>query len=151
MLTDADRVAYISFTGDRTPRFCNSNGLIHPLIVFHTVLGQTVRQISLNAKANLGYAEIVWRKPVHVGDEISTTAQIIGLKENRSLKTGVVSVRTTGANQKGETVLGYYRWVMVKMSRREATPFLHEPAIPKLAASVAVEMRCHNGRDNPKG
>ena len=112
VLTDADRVAYISFTGDRTPRFCNSNDLIHPLIVFHTVLGQTVRQISLNAKANLGYAEMVWRKPVHVGDQISTTAQIIGLKENSSLKTGVVYVRTIGVNQKGETAarvlpLGY--------------------------------------------
>ena len=28
---------------------------------------------------------------------------------------------------------------MVKKIRREATPFLHEPAIPKLAASVAVD------------
>ncbi len=48
-------------------------------------------------------------------------------------------MRTIGANQKGETVLEYYRWVMVKKIRREATPFLHEPAIPKMAASVAVD------------
>jgi 2-methylfumaryl-CoA hydratase len=82
---------------------------------------------------------MVWRKAVRVGDEISTTAQIIGLKENSSLKTGIVYVRTIGANQDGETVLEYCRWVMVKKSRREATPFLGEPAIPKLAASVAAD------------
>src|SRR5437867_6146292 len=76
VLTNADRVAYIAFTGDRTPRFCNAKGLIHPLIVFHTALGQTVRQISLNALANLGYAEMIWGAAVSIGDEIRTRAKI---------------------------------------------------------------------------
>jgi len=139
VLTDADRVAYIQHTGDRTPRFCNAQGLIHPLIVFHTVLGQTVRQISLNAKANLGYAEMRWHTPVHVGDEIRTTAQIVGLKENSSGETGIVYVKTTGLNQRGEVVLEYCRWAMVKKNRKDVTPYLHEPIVPTLAPLVAAD------------
>jgi len=139
VLSDADRVAYIQHTGDRTPRFCNAQGLVHPLIVFHTVLGQTVRQISLNAKANLGYAEMRWRTPVHVGDEIHTTARIVGLKENSNRETGIVYVKTAGLNQQGEIVLEFFRWVMVKKYREDATPYLHEPIVPALAPSVAAD------------
>lgn len=139
VLTDADRVAYIAHTADRTPRFCNAKGLIHPLIVFHTVLGQTVRQISLNAQANLGYAEMIWRQTVSVGDEIRTRARIVGLKENSNQKTGIVYVKTTALNQREEIVLEYFRWVMVKKNREDATPFLRAAIVPKLATSVAAE------------
>lgn len=139
ILTHADRVAYIMYTGDRTPRFCDSNGLVHPLIVFHTVLGQTVRQVSLNAQANLGYAELVWRKPVTVGDEIRTSARVIGLKENSNQQTGIVYVATTGFNQRDEVVLEYVRWVMVKKNRESATRYLHEPVAPALATSVSID------------
>lgn len=139
VLTNADRVAYIAFTGDRTPRFCNAKGLIHPLIVFHTVLGQTVRQISLNAQANLGYAEMIWGQAVSIGDEIQTKARIVGLKENSNQKTGIVYVKTTAVNQWGETVLEYYRWVMVMKNREDATSFLRDPVVPKLTTAVAAE------------
>ncbi len=136
VLTDADRVAYIMYTGDRTPRFCDSKGLVHPLIVFHTVMGQTVRQVSLNAQANLGYAGMVWGQPVHIGDEIHTTANVIGLKENSNLKTGIVYVKTTGRNQHNNIVLEYVRWVMIKKIRENATPYLRKPEIPVLSESV---------------
>ncbi|MBI4366648.1 MAG: hypothetical protein HY543_07520 [Deltaproteobacteria bacterium] len=138
VLTDGDRSLYIAFTNDRTPRFCNRDGLVHPLIVFHTVLGQTVRPISLNAKANLGYAEMLWPTPVHVGDEIATTAEIIGLKENRDRKSGIVYVRTRGTNQRGETVLQYVRWVMVHKRGEAATSYLTNPVTPEIAPHVTV-------------
>ena len=139
VLTNADRVAYLSFTGDRTPRFCNAKGLIHPLIVFHTVLGQTVRQISLNAQANLGYAELVWGAAVSIGDEIRTRAQIVGLKENSNKKSGIVYVKTRATNQWGECVLEYFRWVMVRKNREDATTFLRAPVVPTLATAVPPE------------
>jgi 2-methylfumaryl-CoA hydratase len=139
VLTNADRVVYLSFTGDRTPRFCNAKGLIHPLIVFHTVLGQTVRQISLNAQANLGYAEMIWGTAVSIGDEIRTRAQIVGLKENSNMKSGIVYVKTTATNQRGECVLEYHRWVMVRKNRGDATAFLRAPVVPTLATAVTPE------------
>jgi 2-methylfumaryl-CoA hydratase len=139
VLTDADRVAYIMHTGDRTPGFCNAKGLVHPLIVFHTVLGQTVRQVSLNAEANLGYAEMLWHQVVSVGDEIHTRARIVGVKENSNGKSGIVYVKTEAYNQRGEPVLEYFRWVMVKKNREDATAFLRDPVVPRLAVAVSPE------------
>jgi len=77
------------------------------LIAFHTVFGKTVPDISLNAVANLGYAEGRWLRPVWPGDTLRSVTEVIGLKENSSGATGVVWVRTRGLNQRGEAVLAY--------------------------------------------
>ena len=41
------------------------------------------------------------------------TSTLLGLRENSNKASGVVWVRSTGTNQKGEMVLDYVRWVMV--------------------------------------
>jgi 2-methylfumaryl-CoA hydratase len=107
---------------------------VDDLIVFHTVFGKTVPDISLNAIANLGYAECRFLAPVFPGDTLTAASEVIGLRENSNHVSGVVYVRTTGRNQKGETVLEYVRWVMVR-KRDKASP---EPAavVPKLAERV---------------
>lgn len=136
----AETAWHIATTNDRTPRFCNAEGRIHPLIVFHVVIGQTVRQVSLNSPANLGYAGMIWRTPVFNGDEISTTIEITGLKENSRRDTGNVYVKTTGRNQRGEVVLEYTRWVMVRKRDTEtATRYLDEPVVPELPKSVPID------------
>lgn len=137
-ITAGDAAAYISLTGDRTAAFCGASQEVHPLVVFHTVFGQTVRPISLNARANLGYAGIRWGAPVHFGDTLSTTLEVVGLKENSNRQTGVVYVRTIGRNQRGEEVLSYWRWVMVKKRGDAATASLEQPVVPELPRSVAA-------------
>ena len=52
------------------------------------------RDISLNAVANLGYADCRFLKPVYPGDTLSAQSDVIGLKENSNGKTGTVYVRT---------------------------------------------------------
>jgi 2-methylfumaryl-CoA hydratase len=136
-LTAGDAAAYIALTGDRTAAYCGSSLQAHPLVVFHTVFGQTVRPISLNARANLGYAGIRWGAPVLFGDTLSTTLEVVGLKENSNRQTGVVYVRTVGLNQRGEEVLSYWRWVMVKKRGDAPTASLEAPVVPELPASVA--------------
>ena len=120
--------------------FARSVGLaaapLDDLIAFHTVFGKTVPDISLNAVANLGYAEGRWLKPVWPGDTLRSESEVIGLKETSSGATGVVWVRTRGLNQRGEVVLEYIRWVMVRKRRREVQVPVH---VPELAASVAPE------------
>jgi 2-methylfumaryl-CoA hydratase len=120
--------------------FARSVGLpaspLDDLIAFHTVFGKTVPDISLNAVANLGYAEGRWLAPVWPGDTLRAVSEVIGLKETSSGATGVVWVRTRGMNQRDEPVLDYVRWVMVRKRRREVVV---EPHVPVLAASVAPE------------
>ena len=103
-------------------------------IVFHTVFGKTVPDISLNAVANLGYAEGRWLVPVLPGDTLRAESEVIGLKQNSSGKTGVVYVRTTGLNQRDEAVLSYVRWVMVRKADIGAPA--PEPVVPDLAPVV---------------
>lgn len=105
------------------------------LIAFHTVFGKTVPDISLNAVANLGYAEGRWLWPVWPGDTLTATSEVIGVKENSNGKSGVVWVRTEGRNQAGEPVLSYVRWVMVR--KRGSGPAI-APVIPDLAPAVAA-------------
>lgn len=105
------------------------------LLAFHVVFGKTVPDVSLNAVANLGYAEGRWLRPVWPGDTLRSQSTVIGLKETSSGATGVVWVRTVGLNQRDEAVLEYVRWVMVRKRRREVVvPVM----VPDLAASVAA-------------
>ena len=110
---------------------------IDDLAVFHVVFGKTVPDISLNAVANLGYAECRFLAPVYPGDTLSAQSEIIGLKENSNHKTGIVYVRSTGFRQDGARVLDYVRWVMVR-KRDEAAPAPGDHA-PKLAAALAPD------------
>ena len=71
---------------------------VDDLLVFHIVFGKTVPDISLNAVANLGYANCRFLAPVFPGDTLSATSEVIGLKENSNRKTGIVYVRSTGFN-----------------------------------------------------
>lgn len=139
VVTSAETAWHIATTNDRTSRFCNAEGRVHPLIVFHVVIGQTVRLVSLNSPANLGYAGMIWKTPVFHGDEISTRIRIRGLKENSNGQTGIVYVETTGRNQRDEVVLQYTRWVMVrKRDPQTPTEFLEEPVVPELPDQVRV-------------
>lgn len=108
---------------------------IDDLLTFHIVFGKTVPDISLNAVANLGYADCRFLKPVFVGDTLRAETEIIGLKENSNGQTGVVYVRSRGFDQTGTEVLTFIRWVMVRKSDVEApTP---EPIVPDLPEMVA--------------
>ncbi len=106
------------------------------LIAFHTVFGKTVPDVSLNAVANLGYAEGRFLKPVHAGDTLVSRSEVIGVKQNSNGKTGVVWVRTTGENQRGEPVLSYVRWVMVR--KRDLDAPAPDTVVPELSVSVTV-------------
>src|SRR5262249_15252250 len=55
---------------------------VDDLLVFHVVFGKTVPDISLNAVANLGYADCRFLKAVYPGDTLNAESEVIGLKEN---------------------------------------------------------------------
>ncbi len=142
-VTDGEQALYTALYGPRfavqsATTFAQAVGYprapLDDLLVFHIVFGKTVPDISLNAIANLGYAECRFLKPVYPGDTLSTVSEVIGLKENSNRKTGVVYVRSTGYNAACEPVLSYVRWVMVR--KRDETVPHPEEHVPTLAATV---------------
>lgn len=145
-VTAGDQALYTAFYGSRfalqsADTVGRSFGLpaapIDDLLVFHVVFGKTVADISLNAVANLGYADCVFGTPVYCGDTLAARSEIIGLKENSNGKTGTVYLRTRGTNQHGDPVLEYVRWVMVRKSAADAPA--PPVTVPELADCVPPE------------
>lgn len=145
-VTEGDRAFYTGFYPSRfalysSDEFARASGLprspIEDLAAFHIVFGKTVPDISLNAVANLGYAEARFLAPVYPGDTLTASSEVIGLKENSNGTSGVVWVRSTGVNQHGTAVMSYVRWVMVRKRDKDSPP--PETLVPKLAAVVAAK------------
>lgn len=145
-VTEGDVALYTALFGTRfavqsSDHFAMTIGYpqapIDDLLTFHVVFGKTVPDVSLNAIANLGYADCKFLAPVFPGDTLSTVSEVIGVKENSNGKTGTVYVRSTGTNQTGEIVLEYVRWVMVR--KRDANAPAPEPVVPDLPNRVDPE------------
>jgi 2-methylfumaryl-CoA hydratase len=148
-LHGGDIALYMALTGDRPPlasstELARSLGFLREvvpdLLVFHIVFGKTVPDISHNATANLGYADVRFLRPVYPGDTLTAESEVIGLRELSSGEAGVVYVRSRGTNQKGQEVLSFVRWVMIP--KREgaapgAAPGLN--SVPQLPAVVTPE------------
>lgn len=123
------------YSSDEFAITCGLDGSpLDDLLAFHTVFGKTVPDVSLNAVANLGYAQGRWLRPVWPGDTLRAESQVIGLRQNSNGQSGVVWVRTQGLNQVDEVVLDYVRWVMVR--KRDPQSPAPEAVVPDLADSV---------------
>ncbi len=128
-VTDADASLYVALTGARNP-VASSAPLaaslghrarpLDDLLVFNMAFGKTVADISLNAVANLGYADVRFLAPVYDGDTLAATSIVIGLRETSGRDSGVVYVRSEAVNQNGQPVLTWIRWVLVR--KRNAGP-----------------------------
>jgi len=145
-VTEGDVALYIALTGSRFPLHCSDPaaralGLrtqrVDDLLAFHIAFGKTVADVSLNAVANLGYADLRFTRAVYPGDTLRSESEVIGLKENSSGRNGNVYVRSTAFNQLGEEVLTWVRWVMVH--KRDASTPAPPPRVPELPAVVKVD------------
>ena len=126
------------YSSDKFARACGLPASpLDDLILFHTVFGKTVPDISLNALANLGYAEGRWLRPVYPGETLRSESTVIGLKENSNRQSGVVYVRTRGLDQDEEPVLEYVRWAMVR--KRDFSSVAPAAVVPQLASVVVPE------------
>lgn len=125
------------YSSDEFARACGLPASpIDDLAAFHLVFGKSVPDVSLNAVANLGYAQGRWITPVYPGDTLRSESTVIGVKENSNGASGVVYVRTIGRNQRDKVVLDYVRWVMVRKNRKDVLAPM--PVIPALAPAVAA-------------
>ncbi len=140
-VTAGDVALYLALTGSRfavnsSAVFAGalgySNTPLDDILVFHIVFGKSVPDVSLNAIANLGYANGRFGAPVYPGDTLDATSTVLGKREASNGKAGIVWVRTVGTNQSGEAVLDYIRWVLV--NKRDASAPAPEAVVPEVPA-----------------
>lgn len=145
-LTEGDRALYAALypsrhaltSSDAFARACGLPGApLDPLLGFHVAFGATVPDVSLNAVANLGYAECRFLRLLRPGDELRARSEIIGLRPLSNGKAGIVWVRSVATLADEAPALEWARWVMV--ARRNPGADGPEAVVPDLAPAVAPE------------
>ena len=157
-VTEGDAALYTALTGDRRPLHCAATVAravgyrresVHDLLTFHIVFGKSVGDVSLNAVANLGYADVRFLSPVFPGDTLRAESEVLGRRETSSGKSGIVWVRTRGLDQDDREVLRYCRWVMVEKRAAEPTGAADAPVLPKEVPAVELRAPAIDARAFP--
>ena len=145
-VTEGDQSMYIALTSSRFPLHCDAEfarsigfhrEVVNDLLVFHIVFGNSVPDISLNAIANLGYADVRFGVVVYPGDTLHSVTKILARKESSKGDTGVVWVQTIGFNQRNEEVLRFTRWVL--MAKKDINKQIEDSERITTPSQVKVE------------
>jgi acyl dehydratase len=63
----------------------------------------------------LGFRDLKWLKPVYVGDTIDYKSEVVAARASNSRPgLGLITIRSTGVNQNGETVLTFLSTTFVE-------------------------------------
>jgi len=87
--------------------------LVNSAFTIALVTGQSVNDVSYNVMANLGWDEVRLPNPLFEADTVYSWSEVVAKRESRSRPdVGIVTVRTTGVNQHGVSVITFTRTVM---------------------------------------
>jgi acyl dehydratase len=102
--------------------------LVNSTFTLALVAGQSVLDVSYNVMANLGWEEVLLPNPVFEGDTIYSRSTVLAARLSKSHpEVGIVTVKTTGFNERGVTVITFKRSVMVY--RRGYGPQIERPPL----------------------
>ena len=88
--------------------------LMNSCFTLALVTGQSVTDLTMNGVANLGWDEVRLPHPLFAGDTVYARSEVLATRASQSRpKVGIVTVRTTGVNQHGTTVIEFKRTFMV--------------------------------------
>lgn len=142
-ITEGDVALYHALTGNKftlqaSNQFARNAGYhaapVDDLFVFNAVFGLSVADISINAKANLGYAGCDFLSQLSVGETLRARSTVIGLRETSKGDMGIVYVKTEGLDHRDIPILEFVRWVMVP--KRDPSWTLEQTHVPDLPDSV---------------
>ena len=78
------------------------------------LIGMSVTDCSQKAIANLGMDEVKFTAPVFAGDTLYAESEVLAKRESQSRPgQGIVTIRTLGRNQRGETVCSFTRNMLI--------------------------------------
>jgi len=134
-ITQADNVWFTCLTMNTNPihfdaEYASRTEFKKPLVnscfTLALVTGQSVIDLTVNGVANLGWEDVKLPHPVFEGDTIYAKSEVLETRESKSRPTqGIVRVKTTGMNQKGDVVIEFRRTFMIW--KRGHVPRHHSP------------------------
>ena len=129
-LNSGDNAQFSYLTLHFNPNYLNAeyakaNGhekiVVNPLLVFNTVLGMSVEDLSERGGPFLGINELTHHAFVYEGDTIVARSTVLDKRESQSNPdVGIVTWHTQGFNQRDELVIDYKRSNIVAKSGKRA-------------------------------
>jgi itaconyl-CoA hydratase len=129
-LNEGDNSLFSSLTLAHNPLYFNAEFarahdhpgvVVNPLLVFLTVFGLSVEDLSEAGGLFLGVEELAYHAPVYPGDTLTARSTVVDRRESASRpESGVVTWHTEGFNQHGERVIDFRRTNFVAKRRRPA-------------------------------
>jgi itaconyl-CoA hydratase len=131
-ITDGDNAAFTTQTLSFCPLYFNepyarSMGhprmQVNPLLVFNTVFGLSVEDLSEGGGPFLGVDACEFLHPVYVGDTLTAKSQVRATRTSQGQPGfGIVTWHTEGYNQDGERVIEFDRTNLVRRRGPDETP-----------------------------
>jgi len=130
-ITDGDNAAFTTQTLSFCPLYFNQpyaqslghrTTVVNPLLVFNTVFGLSVEDLSEGGGPFLGVDDCNFEQPVYVGDTLTARSTVTAARQSKGQPGfGIVTWHTEGFNQAGERVIEFNRTNLVRRTRAGET------------------------------
>lgn len=122
-ITEMDNVLFSALTMNTQPLHLNEDyasktqfgaRIVNGLFTLGLAVGLTVSELTEGTIiANLGYDKVRHPRPVFHGDTLYVRSEVVAMRESQSNPAaGLVTLKHTGRNQRGEVVLEFERTAM---------------------------------------
>lgn len=118
-INEGDNSLFSSLTLSYNPLYFNTEYavalghkkiVVNPLLVFLTVFGLSVEDLSEAGGLFLGVEALTFHQPVYPGDTLTAISEVVDIRESQSRPSdGIVTWHTTGRNAAGELVIDFRR------------------------------------------
>lgn len=106
------------FNADYARAHDHPSEVVNPLLVFLTVFGLSVEDLSEAGGLFLGVEALTYHAPVYPGDTLTARSTVVERRESESRpESGIVTWHTEGSNQRGERVIDFRRTNFVAKRR----------------------------------
>jgi acyl dehydratase len=126
-ITESESTLFSTLTLHFNPHYYNAAyakahghpGLVaNPMLVFTTVFGLSVEDLSEGGGPFLGVNELTFHQPVYPGDTLRAQSTVLDKRVSDSMKDfGIATWHTEGFNQNDERVIDFKRTNLVRLRR----------------------------------
>lgn len=127
-ITAGDNAAFTTQTLSFCPLYFNEpyaktlghpRTVVNPLLVFNTVFGLSVEDLSEGGGPFLGVDECAFLRPVYVGDTLTARSTVTATRESKGQPAfGIVTWHTEGFDQSGTRVIEFHRTNLVRKRKQ---------------------------------
>jgi acyl dehydratase len=124
-MSGADNTLFTTLTMHYNPQYLDAGAAraaghergipINPLLVFNTIFGMSVEDLSEGGGPFLGVERCIHGAPVYPGDTLQAESRVLSARESGKRPAfGIVTWATRGINQSGEEVIRFERSNLVR-------------------------------------